>query len=179
MAKLFIGADPGMEGAWAAIDENSNIISYMANPRIGKTGPSDLQKICDWLNGLYFGTYEKVVMTVEDVHALYQVSVKTTSTLMESKGNIYGIMNAFAYFTPDLVTVQQITPKEWQKRVWMFHDKVMTASKVDTKKTSLACAKRLWPSEKFLASERCKTPHDGIVDALLIAEAARRSFNVI
>lgn len=178
MSKLFIGADPGMEGAWAAIDENSNIISYMANPRIGKTGPSDLQAISKWINDLFLQQYERVVMTVEDVHALYQVSVKTTSILMESKGNIYGVMSAFA-FMHNNVSVQQIPPKEWQKKVWMFHDKVMTSSKVDTKKTSLACAKRLWPSEKFLATERCKTPHDGIVDALLIAEAARRSFNVI
>ena len=51
----------------------------------------------------------------------------------------------------------------------------MEASKVNTKKTSLACAKRLWPTDTFVKNERCKTAHDGIVDAMLIAEAARRS----
>ena len=54
----------------------------------------------------------------------------------------------------------------------------MAASKVDTKATSLTAAKRLWPGDGFLASPKSKVAHDGIVDAMLIAEAARRISNI-
>lgn len=176
---LFISADPGMEGAWAAIDETCRVISYMKTPRVGgNTGPIDLVAICDWLRKFDLSNYDKVVMTVEDVHALFKVSASSTGTLMESKGQIEGIMSLYA-FANDKVSYQMLAPKTWQKEVWTHADKVFKAAKVDTKATSLSCAKKLWPTEKFLATPKCKVPHDGIVDALLICEAARRRFNLI
>lgn len=35
------------------------------------------------------------------------------------------------------------------KKVWQSYDKVYLAGKVDTKSTSLNCAKRLWPNDNF------------------------------
>jgi hypothetical protein len=46
--------------------------------------------------------------------------------------------------------------------------------KGETKRAASELARRLWPDESFFATERCKTPHDGLVDAALIAEYARR-----
>lgn len=48
--------------------------------------------------------------------------------------------------------------------------------KVDTKATSLLAAKRLFPDETFLATQRSKVPHDGIVDAVLIGLYCVRKF---
>jgi hypothetical protein len=44
----------------------------------------------------------------------------------------------------------------------------------ESKKYALAKARELWTNETFYASPRCKTPHDGIVDAALIARYARK-----
>lgn len=44
----------------------------------------------------------------------------------------------------------------------------------DPKAKSLSIAKRLWPWEKFTFRESQIKPHDGIVDAMLIAEFIRR-----
>ena len=41
--------------------------------------------------------------------------------------------------------------------------------KTDTKATSLNAARRIFPGETFLATPRSKKPHDGLVDAALIA----------
>lgn len=81
-----------------------------------------------------------------------------------------------------------IGPKKWQNE--MFKDaKVQyktstrkdpnTGEKkskkaIDTKATALLVAKRLFPQEDFLATERSKKPHDGLVDACLLAEYGRR-----
>lgn len=61
-----------------------------------------------------------------------------------------------------------VAPQTWQAE--MLRD---TSAK-DTKQAALVVAKRLWPDESFLASPKSKKPHEGLVDAALIAEWARR-----
>jgi hypothetical protein len=46
-------------------------------------------------------------------------------------------------------------------------------AKGDTKPAALARARQLWPAESWLASPRCSKPHDGMIDAALIAEYGR------
>jgi hypothetical protein len=53
---------------------------------------------------------------------------------------------------------------EWQRKMLGRVPRGMT------KKAALAKARKCWPEEKWLANERCRTPHDGIVDAVLIAQ---------
>lgn len=45
---------------------------------------------------------------------------------------------------------------------------------VNTKKTSMNAAKRIFPNVDFRKNERCKKPDDNKIDSLLIAEYARR-----
>lgn len=174
---LCIAADPGMEGAVAAIDEQGRIVRYQATPRIGKTGPVDTVACYSFLKDLMKLNPERIFLSVEDVHALYQVSALSTSKLMQSKGEWIALLSVIA-FDNENASFEPIPPKEWQKIVWIYPDRVEKAGKVDTKKTSLACARRLWPQEKFLETPKCKVPHDGIIDALLIAEAIRRKLSL-
>ena len=60
----------------------------------------------------------------------------------------------------------RVTPQEWQKAM-------IPGAKGDTKPRALAKARQLWPNEKWLATDRCRTPHDGMIDAALIAEYVR------
>lgn len=171
---LYVAADPGKNGAFVCIDQTGNVVDRMVMPRITKDGPVDLVRIFDWLlNILKTKDWDKVDLCIEDVHALYGVSASSTSSLMENKGQIHGIFSCVASMYIK-TSVHFIPPKTWQKTVWMQHDKIMKAGKVDTKATSLSCASRIWPTDKFLATEKCKKAHDGIVDAMLIAEYARR-----
>ena len=63
-----------------------------------------------------------------------------------------------------------VRPQEWQREFW----KQPRGVKVDTKISALAAAKRLWPDETWLASQRCSVPNHNLVDAALIAEYGRR-----
>lgn len=173
--KLYIAADPGKEGALVCLDQDGMLVDRIATPRIGSTGPVDLAIEYRFCFEMRNKNPDKIVFLIEDVHALYGVSTSSTSSLMENKGQLTGM-----FFTLSMIyknsSLHFIAPKTWQKTVWSHSDKVMLANKVDTKKTSLACAKRLWPGDSFLKNDRCKVPHDGIVDAMLIAEAGRRLF---
>ncbi len=44
----------------------------------------------------------------------------------------------------------------------------------DTKAMALVAVKRLFPDLKLTFGERATKPHDGLIDAVLIAEYARR-----
>lgn len=69
-----------------------------------------------------------------------------------------------------------ITPKKWQKMFWIT-PKMPKGVKFDTKAAALKVARQLWPEQDWLATSRSSVPHDGLVDASLIAEFCRRTYN--
>lgn len=177
---LIVAADPGMEGAIVIIQGDGSIMKYTVAIR-KKDGGIDLDAEYDFVNDTINdfllspekgNSDTKVYFAVENVHPLYLVSAKSTGTLMQSKGELLGMFTVISK-QYDGGEVLAIAPKSWQKIVWAHQDKVFEGGKINTKKTSLNAAMRLWPGETFLKNDRCKVPHDGIVDALLIAMAAR------
>lgn len=56
-----------------------------------------------------------------------------------------------------------VSPVTWTKKMHLG------VGIKDPKKKTLAIARRLYPKEKFLATDRSKVPHSGIVDAVIIA----------
>jgi hypothetical protein len=70
---------------------------------------------------------------------------------------------------------KKLTKKELEKKA--AGKKVRKPKKtgsIDTKKMSRIAVMRLFPGEDLRKNDRCDVPHDGIVDALLIAEYGRR-----
>jgi len=66
-----------------------------------------------------------------------------------------------------------VTARTWQKEFWQ-RPKLPTGVKFDTKQAALLAANNLWPSQSWLPSKRHRKPHDGLVDAALLAEYGRR-----
>ncbi len=64
-----------------------------------------------------------------------------------------------------------VTPKQWQKDMFLG---IRHLSKGDTKGASIETCKRLFPTVDLRRTSKCKKDHDGIADALCMAEWARR-----
>jgi hypothetical protein len=83
----------------------------------------------------------------------------------------YSVASCFhalrGYFTTRNLEWARITPQSWQKYM------LGKVPKGETKERALSKAHYLWPDEPFHASPRCKTAHEGLVDAALIAEYYR------
>jgi hypothetical protein len=60
-----------------------------------------------------------------------------------------------------------IHPLTWQPSL-------LPAGRGDTKGRALLAAKALFPNLDLRANERCRVPHEGVVDGLLVAEFGRR-----
>ena len=179
--KVYIGIDPGSAGAIVLIDSDRNVLEMMSTPKNGKE--YDLQSICIFLNKLK--NMKNVHAALEDVHA-FQGS-GATSNFNFGRGKMLWEMGLMAFKIPHTL----VQPRKWQNVAWEGVTKTMVSTsrkkkngesvkKVDTKATSLTAVQRLYPDvdlrDPNRKTDRSKKPHDGVIDALLIAEYARRSF---
>jgi len=111
---------------------------------------------------------------IEDVHAIFGSSAGATFSFGYICGSIHTLIACCQ------IPLTKVQPKAWQKVIYQGIPEIRKPSKngkkgrLDTKAMSAVAAKRLFPTADLRKNEKCKVVHDGIVDALLIAEYARR-----
>lgn len=168
--KAWVGIDPGGDGGIACIDFNGHVKKWGMPNNGNGIEVLDLVSILDGLKEEY-----NVTLILEDVHSIFGTSAKSNFSF----GFTCGAINAIV--VTRLLKLLPVQPKAWQKIIWANSDKVYkplkekqkTAS-IDTKATSLNACKRLFPGLDLRKSARASKPHDGITDAILIAEYGRR-----
>ena len=172
MEKTFIGIDPGVKGFVAAMFPNGKFEFYS----IDENDDLDLHRIFKSIKDRSW----QVTAVLEDVHAIFGSSAKSTFNFGEIKGILRGLLVA------NEIPYTLIQPKQWQQEIWNNQDMIVSyksiirAGKeikqkvVDTKSTSINAARRLFPNIDLRKNERCKTIDDNKVDSLLMAEYARR-----
>jgi len=170
---IIIGIDPGKTGAIVAINTTLGTVEKHLIPLIGnELDLASLKQIlCKYISA-------PVCVYIEDVHAIFGSAAGATFTF----GFVCGAIQAAVACLGLPYTLVQ--PKAWQKELYQGIPEIrkqpikikkgkrtgkMIQGKMDTKAMSLLAAKRLFPKLDLRATERCKKPHDGIVDALLIA----------
>ena len=145
---IYIGVDPGKNGGIAFINEFGEIIQLLPF--------SD-----DDLIQLIKNCSSDMICTLEHVHAMPKQGVSSTFNFGMNYGFIQGVLKAYG------IPYELVTPQKWKKEFSCTSDK----------NTSIEVCKRLFPSVNLKATERCKKDHDGIAEALLIAEYGRRHYN--
>jgi hypothetical protein len=166
--KYYLGIDPGKQGAFSIIDENSNVIEKIGMPLIGKE--YDRQAIIGILTSREFHK-----IGLENPNVILGASKSSSASLANCIGLIEGMMIGLG------IAFIMIQPKEWQKECWK-HIKIQKkagSKENDTKATSIIAAVNLWPKENFKITNvgnPSKNHNDGMVDAVLIAEYVRRMF---
>ena len=150
MKTLFIGIDPGKSGGIACIDTETKIVY---------TIPYNDKALIDLCrNEGYGGNTEHIMCCLEKVGAMPGQGVVSMFSFGQSVGYIKGVLESFR------IPYQEITPQKWKREFGLTSDKA---------KSSEVCRK-LFPDVSLLATPRCKKPHDGMAEALLMAEYARR-----
>jgi hypothetical protein len=150
--KIYIGIDVGANGGYCIMNREGVIITSAV---LG-----DLHKFMLDMSASGNDAHHAIF---ERVHAMPGQGVSSMFTFGHNVGMVEGILRAFG------VPYSTVTPQTWQKEIHAGIDK-----KLDPKERSRQAAVRLFPHSDFRKSDRCKKAHDGIVDAVLIAEYARR-----
>jgi hypothetical protein len=156
----YIGIDGGLHGGLAALASSGEVLSCIAMPTqgTGKKGKAeyDLNEIAAWL-----ARWDDPRVFLERAQAFSRQGVVSCFTIGVSYGTMRGLL--FALHIPCSI----IHPITWQAKIFKG------MPKGDTKKASIATAKRLWPMVDFRATENSCKDHNGMTDAALIAEYGR------
>lgn len=178
------GADPGKHGAIvllstaynpARIASDDIIQLPVRRDKIGK-----LDTIHIWENLLPYAPRIDLYVQ-EDVHALFGSSAVGTFEFGDANGALRTVLQLLGLYNDNSIAqVLAVAPKLWQKHAWKpqhivyLDDKdKLGRKKKDTKATSMAAAKDLFPGVSFVP-KRARIPHDGLIDAALIAHYALR-----
>lgn len=141
---IYIGIDPGKSGAMAIIEDGEI-----------------------YINTYDFETYRLMLRDLpadicrcclEQVHAMPKQGTSSTFAFGENYGLIQGILTAFS------IPFQLVQPRTWKGEFGLNSDK----------QRSIDVCRRLFPEVSLRRTERCRTDDDGMAEALLMAEYARR-----
>jgi len=176
--KISIAIDIGSDGAYCIMHDKF-IYKYGKIPY--NETEADMKALSDIIVES-IEKYEGLHVVIEDLHSVFGSSAKSNFAFGVNNGLIIGMLQVLE------LPFTKVIPKRWQKQMWegirpieipvkgKTNKDGSPKYKVDTKATSLIAAKRLFPKETFLATERSKVPSDGIVDACLMAEFCRRNY---
>ena len=141
---IYLGIDPGKKGGIAVIDGGTANAAPYSD--------TELMQICNRLHK------DTARAAIEKVHAMPGQGVTSMFSFGQSVGYIKGVLEANG------IAYQEIPPQTWKKEFGLNTDK----------QKSIDVCRRLFPAVSLRATPRCTTDHDGMAEALLIAEYAKR-----
>ena len=159
-SRLFLGVDPGMSGALAMVSQNHEVENFPM-PVVGKI--LDIPRILCFLKNFRPRIDHAII---EQVSAMPGQGVSS----MFKFGRVYGIMEGLIGGLGIPYTL--VTPQAWQK---VMHVGV-EGKALDPKERSCVAIGRLGLDAGLPRGPRSGKLHDGVVDAVLIAEYCRRTF---
>lgn len=169
--RVYLGIDVGSMG-FITLNTGTEL-------RFFSIADNDAYKLSDILRNIK-EKYPNVICAMEEIHAIFGSSAKSTFSFGEINGLLKGLLIA------NKIPYHLVPPKKWQSEIWENKDMVVTYKQVtikgkqvtkkdvNTKQTSLNAAKRIFPNVDLRRTEKCKNLDDNKCDSLLISEYARR-----
>ena len=155
-----IGIDPGLHGGLACLLHDAGA-TVRVMPLLGH-GDLDTADLGAWLQAMRI-SYPPIHVFLEKAQSMPKQGVASAYNYGRTCGLIEGTVRTLG------LPYTMVPPAAW-------HRAIMAGIPRDgrPKDRALIAAQRLFPLVSLLASARSRKPHDGIIDALLIAEFGRR-----
>lgn len=146
---IICAVDPGLKGGVACINTESGKAWAIPLPHIGKV--VDVRALLEALPP----ASEVATVVVEQLGVRSEQSAQSGATQGKNWGRITGAIEAFEY------PLRIVRPQDWKA-------KVLRGTKKD-KSDAIAFAQRAYPDVN-LKPGKCRTPQDGLADAICMAE---------
>jgi hypothetical protein len=153
---VIVGIDNGISGGLCALSAfDGAVLAHRAMPtkQVADKSEVDIPELLEWLE-----PYRKDMVVCIEEPLKHAKSSQAMRSMSISFGLIVGACEAKQF------SVHRIQVKEWQD--------VMLGKKLAkgmTKVAALATANKLWPQQRWIATNKSRVPHDGMIDAALIA----------
>lgn len=158
----YLGIDPGKDGAVVVVNSEGRIVFQSLTPTVNV--------LCKGNKREYMVDSMKQILQDWD-HCRFAVLEKTQAmpgqggTSMHSLGRGDGLWEGMLAMAG--IKYSRVHPKTWQK---LFHFDI---GGDNAKAKSAIAAGRLFPGHDFRKTPKCKKPHDGLIDASLLALYAK------
>jgi len=147
-----LGIDPGKFGGLAIVEDGH--LKYVGPMPLTKEMVLDSVKLREIILN-----HNPDVVFIEKAQAMPRQGVVSMFNYGKGYGFLLGFLDALMY------EVKTVTPRTWQG---FFYKRVPVQGKTP-KERALCMANKLYTGFTWLKSSRSKKPHDGMVDAALIA----------
>lgn len=162
---LYVGIDPGLDGAVVALDGASRVVARFVLPTVSAgTGGKRTLDTRGFVNALTLvgNTYEMLVALEElGSRPAERMGASSAISIGRNHGRLEGALVTLN------VRYDLVRPQRWQKALGLGSDG-------DPKARAVAACRRMLPDLDLLATSRCRVPHDGIADAGMLALFALR-----
>lgn len=148
---IIVGIDPGQSGGIALIHPSGNVASWVM-PLAGKE--IDGHEVANYLRGL-----TPLTVFIEKVHSMPKQGLSSTFKFGMGYGLVIGICEALE------IPYRLVTPQAWKK--------VVLSGTAKDKDAAISFVRRAYPSVDMTPGKK-RVPHDGIADAVCIAEYGRQ-----
>lgn len=159
MSVVVLGIDPGLHGGLAVLTRDGDPVDLKPMPVVG--GEVDGNALAVYLLGIGV-KHTPAMVAMEKVGARPGQGVCSMFTFGVGYGMVRGILTTLG------IPHELVTPKKWQAHV------VGGTDGPDPKAKALLYVTRRFPGLNLKATTRSRKPHDGLVDAVCLAEYARR-----
>lgn len=162
---MIIGIDNGLDGGLVAIDKKTgSVICKTVMPTLHrcKKREVDTYKVYQWVLSCDPGPEEFTVAIEEPLH--HAKSSQAVRSMGISFGKLLGLAESQQW------NVSCVKVHNWQQSM-LGH----LRAPYNTKEAALAQATLIAPNECWLKNKRCSKPHDGMIDAFLIAQYIRKA----
>lgn len=157
---IYIGIDNGLTGGLVALSDHPGPpIDMSVMPTRGKSKGNEVD--AEFVFSFLERFNRETTTVILETPGKHSPGVQALCSMWDSYGAIRGVLECRGF------RHHRITPQAWQKFM------LPGCEKGDTKPAALAKVRQIWPGEKWLKTERCSKPHEGLVDAALIAEYGR------
>jgi len=152
---MIVGIDNGLDGGLCAVSSfDGGIIDKIAMPTLNRSKKREVSVAA--VNAWLVNLNTPFVLAIEEPLAHAKSSQAVRSMAM-SFGKLIGMAEVKGYHH------NRISVHKWQKKM------LGRTPKGQTKSFALKTAESLAPQENWLKNKRCRTPHDGMIDAFLIS----------
>lgn len=149
VSKHYLAVDPGQKGGLC-------VVCFDGTPLEWIRMPAGTPRIIDWIS-IANSKYSNLVMVTEKSQAMPKQGIVGAFHY----GAHFGIFETVAIMLQ--IPYHEVRPMIWKKALGL------TSSKLD----SITACRRIFPKLELIP-EGCRTPHDGIAEALLISQWARQ-----
>lgn len=154
---IYIGVDPGKKGGYAIIEQG------ISGQQAVEVYPWDYNAFAHKMRSLSEDDDMRdagIVAAVEKVGAMHGQGVTSMFSFGRSLGFIEGVLSGC------WISYQLVPPNVWKKSFSLIGK---------DKQASIETCKRLFPGISLLPGDKCRKDSDGMAEALLMAEYARRN----